>query len=119
MLSFRLDYPPTVNRYWRHWRGMVVLSPEGRRYRQAAMEFAPPEPILSRVSVALQVTMPDKRKRDLDNVLKAVLDALGHARIYRDDSQVDRLVVERIGIEPPGCVDVFVDAYLEGIWEAL
>jgi crossover junction endodeoxyribonuclease RusA len=38
---------------------------------------------------------PDRRRRDLDNLQKAVLDSLAHAGIYADDSQVDLLVVRR------------------------
>lgn len=38
---------------------------------------------------------PDKRKRDLDNVCKATLDALQHARLFDDDAQIDELHVER------------------------
>jgi crossover junction endodeoxyribonuclease RusA len=34
---------------------------------------------------------PDNRRRDLDNVLKAVLDAIEAAGIIEDDSQVRRL----------------------------
>jgi crossover junction endodeoxyribonuclease RusA len=31
---------------------------------------------------------PDNRKRDLDNLLKAVLDGMAKALIYEDDSQI-------------------------------
>jgi crossover junction endodeoxyribonuclease RusA len=109
MLSFRLDYPPTVNLYWRVWNGRPVLSAKGRAYRSAAEEFRPPTPLDTRLAVRLRLTMPDRRKRDIDNVAKAVLDAIGHAGIWHDDSQVDRLLIERIAIEPPGCVDVIIE----------
>lgn len=109
MLSFRLDYPPTVNLYWRTWNGRPVLSAQGRAYRSAAAEFRPESPLESRLAVCLQLTMPDRRKRDIDNVAKAVLDAIGHAGIWYDDCQVDKLLIERIGIEPPGCVDVIIE----------
>jgi crossover junction endodeoxyribonuclease RusA len=38
---------------------------------------------------------PDKRKRDVDNVLKALLDALRVGGAYSDDSQIGRLLIER------------------------
>jgi len=38
---------------------------------------------------------PDKRKRDVDNVLKALLDACEHAGCYESDSQIDELHIVR------------------------
>lgn len=109
MLSFRLDYPPSVNHYWRSFRGMVVLSAAGKAYRGAAAEFSTPQPLTGRLAVSLELTMPDRRKRDLDNCCKAILDAIGHAGIWVDDCQIDRLLIQRVGVEPPGCVDVVIE----------
>lgn len=108
-MHFRLDYPPTVNHYWRVWNGRPILSAKGRAYRTAAEEFRPAIPLSSRLAVSLQLTMPDRRKRDIDNVAKAVLDAIGHAGLWNDDCQVDRLLIERVAVEPPGCVDVIIE----------
>ena len=33
MLEIELPYPPTLNHYWRMWRGRMVISQEGRTYR--------------------------------------------------------------------------------------
>ena len=38
---------------------------------------------------------PDRRKRDIDNVLKPTLDALQKAGVYKDDSQIVRLNVSK------------------------
>lgn len=109
MISFRLDYPPSVNHYWLAFRGRVVLSNDGKRYRSAAAKHGGDSPLTGRLSVELRLTMPDRKRRDIDNTAKAVLDAIGHAGIWLDDSQVDRLLIERLGIEPPGCVDVTIE----------
>jgi Holliday junction resolvase RusA-like endonuclease len=37
---------------------------------------------------------PDRRVRDIDNYLKCVFDALTHAGVWKDDSQVKRLYVD-------------------------
>ncbi|HAC91237.1 MAG TPA: hypothetical protein DCF63_11500 [Planctomycetaceae bacterium] len=38
---------------------------------------------------------PDRRRRDIDNVQKALLDALQHGGAYLDDSQIVRLSIEK------------------------
>jgi crossover junction endodeoxyribonuclease RusA len=38
--------------------------------------------------------LPDKRRRDLDNLLKTLMDG-GNGCLYHDDSQVTRIVVEK------------------------
>jgi crossover junction endodeoxyribonuclease RusA len=40
------------------------------------------------LKVEIEAWRPDKRKRDLDNLLKAVLDSLAHAGVFEDDSQI-------------------------------
>ena len=45
-------------------------------------------------------TMPD-RKPDLDNLEKAVLDGLGLARVYVNDSRIVRLTSEKVYGSPP------------------
>lgn len=109
-LAIRLDWPPSVNRYWRRHpqgRGMFLTN-EGRAYRSAAEHAKPHSPITGPVRVAIDLILPDRRRRDIDNVLKPILDAIGHAGIYEDDSQVVSLVVEKRHVEPPGCVDIII-----------
>ena len=95
--AVELPYPPTVNTYWRHWRGRTVISPLGRRYKQevgrifADLEVDPTE---GRVSISALVMPPDRRKRDIDNIAKALLDALVN-HVYFDDCQIVRLYLER------------------------
>jgi hypothetical protein len=50
-------------------------------------------PLAGPVQVALWFYVPDKRRRDWDNMAKAITDALnGHA--YADDSQIARAYVD-------------------------
>ena len=94
-----LPWPPSVNHYWRHVGTKVLISREGRAYREtvAALALAEKWPKFSakRVSVHIEAWMPDKRRRDLDNVLKAALDSLTHAGVWDDDSQIDVLAIWR------------------------
>ncbi len=49
-----------------------------------------------RLSVKIDMHPPDARRRDVDNVLKPLLDALQHGGAFRDDSQIDKLTIERM-----------------------
>jgi crossover junction endodeoxyribonuclease RusA len=46
------------------------------------------------VEVALSFALPDKRRKDLDNLSKAVLDGM-NGIAFADDKQVTRLVLEK------------------------
>lgn len=94
-----MPWPPTVNTYWRRVGPKTLISAAGRRYRRTIKQLALAErwPRLGAARVAVHITAipPDKRRRDLDNILKATLDALDHAGVYDDDSQIDMLSVRR------------------------
>ena len=51
--------------------------------------------MLGRLYVTITAYQPDNRRRDLDNLPKAILDALQHAGVYEDDSQIDELRIGR------------------------
>jgi len=101
-----LPYPPTANTYWRNVGGRVLLSKKGRLYRKAVQALAWahkwPQYGNQRVSVLITATMPDRRRRDIDNLHKACLDSLTHAGVWDDDSQIDDLHIVRDGVEKPG-----------------
>jgi crossover junction endodeoxyribonuclease RusA len=96
-----------VNHIWRRVGRRTVISREGRRYRKAvcaALAAVRVTAMLGRLSVRVTVCPPDNRRRDLDNVQKALLDALAKGGAYRDDSQIDRLEVIRGPVTPGGTV---------------
>lgn len=49
-----------------------------------------------RIRMEVVAYPPDKRRRDLDNLGKSLLDSLQHAGLYQDDSQIDYLSFERM-----------------------
>jgi len=113
VVTLRLPWPPSVNHYWRHvvigQHAQVYIATAGKRFRTDVLAawLATPRPRLTgRLAVEILATQPDRRKRDIDNLLKALLDALQHAGVFGDDNQVDRLTVARAGVESPGCVEV-------------
>lgn len=100
MITLTLPWPPSVNRIWRRVGNNTILSAEGRSYRKNVADIClvnkvSGRQINSRLSVILDANPPDKRKRDLDNLPKAVFDALTHAGVWEDDSQIDEMIVRR------------------------
>lgn len=98
-----LPWPPSVNRYWRSVKGRVLIADDGRKYRAAVVAHV----LTSRavplgahpVVVTIDAYYPDRRRRDIDNVLKAPLDALTAAGMWEDDSQVQALSIRKAGID--------------------
>ncbi|TWU43995.1 Crossover junction endodeoxyribonuclease RusA [Novipirellula aureliae] len=52
-------------------------------------------PITGSLSVDVLIHPPDRRRRDIDNVLKALLDALQHGGAYEDDNQIVDLSIHK------------------------
>ena len=114
-LRLHLPWPPALNRYYRNVRGRTLISREGRAYRrQVALHCLAEDrgawPLSGRLAVRIQAAPPDRRRRDVDGMLKAVLDALTHAGLWRDDSQVDDLRIVRCRPVPGGALVLDVTA---------
>ena len=93
-IALTLPYPPSVNAYWRAFRGRVILSRAGREYRRSLDLRYIVGTTFGEVEVGVVAYPPDKRRRDLDNILKCVNDALTHLRAIEDDSLIRRAVQE-------------------------
>ncbi len=119
---FLLPFPPSVNHYWRmvsmkHGCRMLI-SREGRTYRDSvvsALAEAGARALDGRLDVSIVASPPDRRRRDLDNLLKGTLDSLAHGRAYHDDSQIDRLEIWRGAVVPNGHVAVRISPMTRSI----
>jgi len=115
MLTFALPYPPSINHYWRRVGPRTLISRQGRKFRQD-VEVAVRRtgglrgrlPLLGQLAVEVLLHPPDRRRRDLDNTLKATLDAMQHAGVYQDDSQIADLAIRRCEPCDGGCAIVRV-----------
>lgn len=102
---FTLPWPPTVNHYWRIGaQGRPYIAQAGILFRRAvgqtlaaqrALRRIPALPASGPVQIVIAASPPDRRWRDLDNLLKATLDSLVHGGVLTDDSQVSDLRVVR------------------------
>jgi Holliday junction resolvase RusA-like endonuclease len=110
-----LPYPPSVNAIWRYsGKGRAYLTPEAKTWKAAAAWAVKgtllkgSTAVLGPFHAYIEVGRPDKRKRDLDNLLKVCLDAAKDGGAIRDDSDaqsisarwVDDLKGVRITITP-------------------
>jgi crossover junction endodeoxyribonuclease RusA len=103
-MEFELPYPPSVNHYYRHVGPRVLISKAGRKYREAVisqLRSCGVQPLDGGIELFLEAYPPDRRRRDLDNLMKCVLDSLQHAGAYRDDSQIVKINAEKHQPMPP------------------
>lgn len=113
-LEITLPWPPSVGSMWRIFRNRWVLSPKGREYRVAVEEQIKLQNVAVGIKNPIKVEIiayrPDKRKRDLDNLLKGSLDSLTKAGVWEDDSLIQDLRIywgDHIG----GYLKVYIEEY--------
>lgn len=111
---FKLPYPPSVNTVYRHAvRGkhsVMFMTQNGKDYiktvKSLMINYGDPRFGQERVKVEIDVYPPDRRKRDLGNLDKVLMDSLQHARVFDDDGQIDDLHYVRKEVSKPGFVIV-------------
>lgn len=116
VIRLELPYPPSTNRYWRNVNGRMVLSRAGREYRKAVdglwwkllqegggcCQTSKDD----KLWIYIEAHPPDNRRRDLDNLLKPILDALQYAELFADDSQIAIISALKLNPVPGGMVRV-------------
>lgn len=102
-----LPYPPSLNSYYRTYRGKMLISKKGRAYRREIAAIIAVRRLgtfhaKTRLSVQVGMIAPDRRRRDVDNIFKSVGDSLQHAGVFADDSQIDDLRIVRGKVDEHG-----------------
>jgi crossover junction endodeoxyribonuclease RusA len=100
MIMLSIPYPPSGNHMWKHARGKHYLTKAAVDYYTQVAWLIKSSGLAmgldGRLEVEVDIYPPDKRKRDLSNVIKVVEDACTKAGLWQDDSQIDRLVLQRM-----------------------
>ena len=97
MIELTLPYPPSVNRTLRAVNGRVILS---KRYRDWILEAGravaaqlPAQAPIQHYRLWIEATAPDRRRRDLDNLLKPTSDLLKRAGVIQDDALARAIII--------------------------
>jgi crossover junction endodeoxyribonuclease RusA len=98
-LMLRVPFPPSVNTYWGFQGSHRFLTKKAKEFKTNCFDaflrsnhkgFGD-----QRLQVRVELFAPDRRKRDIDNHVKSLLDSLCQAGAFDDDSQIDHLTIIR------------------------
>jgi crossover junction endodeoxyribonuclease RusA len=121
MIRVTLPYPPSANNMFAVVRGRKIKS---KRYREWCASAAAGLCAAGRIAGGYRMTAsfdrPDRRARDIDNLIKPVSDALKTAGLIEDDSKAQSIAVEWSSDEPvkPAFVRVTLEALAKSKGEA-
>lgn len=118
MIRIELPMPPSVNkmfanvpgkgrvrtktyRAWSYEAGFMLVAQRNAGGKHKTIDGP--------VSVLVEAYRPANKKRDLDNILKALLDLLTNTSTIKDDSQVIELTARWVNSGPP-CVLIVSEA---------
>ena len=121
-----LPYPPSVNHYWTpivrfnpHTRmhyATLVLSPAAKTYHEETGWFCLSQrprvhgwPLYGALMLTLRITPPDGRRRDRDNILKAIADTLVRGGVIVDDELIKEIHLYSLPPMNGGRVDVCIE----------
>jgi crossover junction endodeoxyribonuclease RusA len=113
MLALTLPFPPTINHYYGVRGKARFIKPAGREFRKLVADevaVAGQDTFEGAVQLVIRVFPPDRRKRDLDNLLKALQDALTHAGVWLDDSQIEDLHITKGEVRKGGETRVVINS---------
>ncbi|MEN3029038.1 MAG: RusA family crossover junction endodeoxyribonuclease [Aquificaceae bacterium] len=94
MIELRLSLLPVPksNRYIRRKGGKVFKPPRVKNWEVRALweirEQYSGEPFEGKLSVDVELLLPNHRRRDIDNMLKSLWDILEKGGVIRNDSQI-------------------------------
>jgi Holliday junction resolvase RusA-like endonuclease len=88
MMYYLVPWPPSVNQYWRAVKGRNILSEKARKWKKLAEQQLMTQKIEMMEGPAviiIHLYPPTRRKYDIDNRVKAILDLLVKCGIIEDD----------------------------------
>ena len=105
-----LPFAPSINRLWRVGKGKKIYK--SRVYEdwiaecQVVIFQAKAIPVLGKYKLTIEAVRPDKRRRDVDNLIKAVSDVLESTGLIENDCLCEEVIARWVEHGPPMLVTV-------------
>jgi crossover junction endodeoxyribonuclease RusA len=96
-VTLSIPYPPSANRLWRAVKGRNIKSQAYRQWMAEAVltiRAQRPRGIAGRYHLRVAASAPDRRHRDIDNLSKALSDALVQSGVIGDDHAAKSIFLE-------------------------
>lgn len=92
-IELTLPWPPSINNYYGYGKKKVFLKSKTKKYFEDCFfciyeQIGKIKTIESKIKVTRKMYPPDKRRRDEDNICKALNDCLIKSGVIKDDSQI-------------------------------
>lgn len=85
----------TQNVYYRKFQNRLIISKRGKDYKELVNNYIQSYPkILGKVKLDLVFYFKDKRKRDLDNLHKCLIDSMKNV-LFEDDDMIYKIYLEK------------------------
>lgn len=103
-----LPWPPTVNTYRvprPDGKGFFLTS-KAKRFKEAVALLVSGDTLKGELRLDVTLCPPDRRKRDVDNYVKPLFDAMQCAGVFEDDYQISEFTARRSDVVKGGMVRV-------------
>ena len=109
MIELHLPMPPSANRLWRRSGTRMHKSSQYTDWLHVAGKMVmvqKPGGITGPYKLSIQLVRPDRRRRDLDNRIKAINDLLQSVGVIEDDSDCEFISARWVTYGEPCTVSV-------------
>lgn len=109
-ITLALPFAPSVNRLWRMGKGKKMYK--SKTYEtwinvcHILITHQKITPVLGTYKLTIEAVRPDKRRRDIDNLIKAVSDVLQTTGLIEDDCLCQEVTARWVKYGPEMCVIV-------------
>lgn len=102
-MEIKLEFPycpPSINTYYRRAGTTMYLTKKGRDFKKNMLEYLQNtlgykrDALEDRLKVCIEIKFKEKRKRDVDNYNKAILDSFNGV-VWKDDEIIDELTTRK------------------------